>query len=115
MVRTAAHRGDRRPYCLIVVARNHEDLLFREELAGCAVSSTSRSPRSCAAHSPGGTGHRRDQCRPGDRRTRHRPQIVTDLDYFLCGPPAPVIDTLEALGALGVPPERVHTEQFEFV
>ena len=32
MVRAAADRCDPRPHRLIVVARNHEDLLFREEL-----------------------------------------------------------------------------------
>ena len=35
------------------------------------------------------------------------------LDYFLCGPPGLIHDTLEALAALGVPEHRVHTEQFD--
>ena len=35
------------------------------------------------------------------------------LDYFLCGPPGLIHDTLEALDALGVPEHRVHTEQFD--
>ena len=33
MLRTAAHRGDPRPYRLIVVASAPQDLLFRHELA----------------------------------------------------------------------------------
>ena len=38
---------------------------------------------------------------------------VKGLDYFLCGPPGLIQDTLEALAALGVPEHRVHTEQFD--
>jgi len=42
--------------------------------------------------------------------TRHEP---AQLDYFLCGPPGLIHDTLAALAALGVPEHRVHTEQFD--
>jgi 3-phenylpropionate/trans-cinnamate dioxygenase ferredoxin reductase subunit len=42
--------------------------------------------------------------------TDHEP---AQLDYFLCGPPGLIHDTLEALAALGVPENRVHTEQFD--
>ncbi len=38
-----------------------------------------------------------------------------DLDYFVCGPPAMVTDVMEVLDDLGVVPDRVHTEQFDFV
>ena len=38
-----------------------------------------------------------------------------DLDYFICGPPAMVTDAMEVLDDLGVVPDRVHTEQFDFV
>ena len=45
----------------------------------------------------------------GARHGEHRGY----LDYFLCGPPGLVHDSLEALEALGVPAERIHTEQFD--
>jgi ferredoxin-NADP reductase len=42
--------------------------------------------------------------------TDHEP---AQLDYFLCGPPGLIHDTLDALATLGVPEHRVHTEQFD--
>ena len=42
MVRAAADRRDPRPHRLVVVARNHEDLLFREELGYLLEQSGSR-------------------------------------------------------------------------
>jgi 3-phenylpropionate/trans-cinnamate dioxygenase ferredoxin reductase subunit len=37
------------------------------------------------------------------------------LDYFLCGPPALVIDVLTVLDGLDIPRPRIHTEQFDLV
>ena len=114
MVRAAADRCDPRPHRLIVVARNHEDLLFREELGwlrdelDLEVTEVLRRPH------PEWEGH------TGEINIALLTAVLgTDqqngyLDYFLCGPPGLVNDTLEALDALGVPPERVHTEQFDF-
>jgi len=41
----------------------------------------------------------------------HRP---AELDWFLCGPPSLVADSLDALDSLDVPARRIHTEQFDF-
>ncbi len=37
------------------------------------------------------------------------------LDYFICGRPSLVTDVLDTLTALGVPNDRVHTEQFAHI
>lgn len=115
MLRTAADRGDRRPYRMIVVAGAPEDLLFREELGflrstlDLEVTEVLRRPRD------GWHGH------TGDLgvglfamvlRTVARPD---DLDYFVCGPPGLVTDAMDVLDALDVAPARVHTELFDFV
>jgi ferredoxin-NADP reductase len=34
------------------------------------------------------------------------------LDYYVCGPPTLVDDTMSALGTLEIPRSRIHTEQF---
>lgn len=115
MLRTAADRGDRRPYRMIAVAASPEDLLFREELGflrgtlDLEVTEVLRQPRD------GWDGH------TGDLgvgllamvlRTVARPD---DLDYFVCGPPGLVTDAMDVLDALDVAPARVHTELFDFV
>jgi ferredoxin-NADP reductase len=47
-----------------------------------------------------------DRVLPG--RPRHR-------DYFVCGPPGMVVDVGRHLREWGVPPRRIHAEQFEVV
>ena len=113
MVRAAADRRDPRPHRLVVVARNRDDVLFRDELGwlrnelDLEVTEVLRRPH------PGWDGHT-GEINVGLLTTvlgtEHEP---AQLDYFLCGPPGLIHDTLEALDALGVPEHRVHTEQFD--
>ena len=113
MLRTAADRGDRRPYRLVVHARDRADLLFRAELAHlrtCLDLQVTQVLRRPAPNWGGATG-------PID--TTLLAAVLTDmeepgrrLDYFVCGRPQLVTDVLDTLGALGVPEDRVHTEQF---
>ncbi|OLL76532.1 putative oxidoreductase [Pseudonocardia sp. Ae168_Ps1] len=113
MLRTAADRGDPRPYRLVVHARDRADLLFRSELAylrtmlDLQVTEVLRRP---APDWGGATG-------PID--TALLAAVLTDidderrrLDYFICGRPQLVTDVLTTLSTLGVPEDRVHTEQF---
>ena len=113
MVRAAADRGDPRPHRLVVVARNREDLLFRDELAllrdelDREVTEVLRRPH------PGWEGHT-GEINVGLLRTvLGTGGFHQQLDYFLCGPPGLVHDALDALEAFGVPAERIHTEQFD--
>ncbi len=115
MLRTAADRGDRRPYRLAVLAGSPEDLLFRDELADLRryldldVTEVLRRPHQ------GWFGH------TGEIDTGLMSVVLAgidetaDLDYFICGPPGLVTDAMGVLDALAVAPARVHTEQFDFV
>jgi predicted ferric reductase len=115
MVRTAAHRGDPRPYRLVVVASAPEDLFFREELANLRryidleVTEVLRRPRPDWSGPIGGIDAELMALVVNDVG---EPQ---DLDYFICGPPGMVVDAVNVLDAMSVPTDRVHTEQFDFV
>jgi predicted ferric reductase len=115
MVRTAAHRGDPRPYRLVVVASAPEDLFFREELAtlrryiDLEVTEVLRRPRPDWSGPIGGINTALMSLVVGDLGD---PQ---DLDYFICGPPGMVVDAMTVLDEMSVPADRVHTEQFDFV
>ncbi|MEK6443263.1 ferredoxin reductase family protein [Pseudonocardia sp. T1-2H] len=113
MLRTAADRGDLRPHRLVYVARDTTDLLFRDELLvlrshlDLVVTEVLRRP------SGDWTGH------TGEIDVSLLSTVLASLDsgdrhdYFLCGPPSMVDDTLGALQAIGVPDDRIHTEQFD--
>ncbi|MCK6461966.1 MAG: ferredoxin reductase family protein [Planctomycetes bacterium] len=113
MLRTMRDRGDRRPVYLFYGSPRAEGAPFREEI--------SRLPAEMnltfvhvLEHGPAGgaeeTGYVDrailERRLPGDRR---------EFEYFLCGPDA-MRDAVEAaLLALGVPPEQIHEELFEWV
>jgi predicted ferric reductase len=113
MVRAAAHRGDPRPHRLVVVARSREDLLFREELGylrqelDLEITEVLRRPH------PGWEGHTGEINIGLLTAVLGTGDYAHYLDYFLCGPPGLVHDSLEALHALGIPAARIHTEQFD--
>lgn len=113
MLRTAAHRRDPRPYRLVVVASAPEDLLFRAELAQLRrvidfeVTEVLRRPVE------GWSGHTGDIGVELLSAVLGGAHHATDVDYFICGPPALVTDALGALDVLGAPMDRIHTEQFD--
>jgi predicted ferric reductase len=115
MIRTAADRGDNRAYRLIVVAGAPTDLLFRDELAelrryiDLEVTEVLRRP---TAGWNGPTGGITVGLLSMVLGTVEQPG---DLDYFICGPPSMVTDAMQVLDDLDVVPDRVHTEQFDFV
>ncbi|MGH8938861.1 MAG: hypothetical protein ACRDV2_05875, partial [Actinomycetes bacterium] len=115
MLRTLAHRHDRRPHRLIVVARTTDDLLFRAELTtlqqhlDLTIIELLRQP---PPDWTGATGtideHLLTTLLPGKFRRNQ-------LDYFLCGPPTLIHHTLTILDHLAIPHPRIHTEQFDLV
>lgn len=115
MLRTAADRGDTRPYRMITLAGTPEDLLFREELGflratlDLEVTEVLRRPRD------GWDGHTGDLGVSLLAMVMRTVADPDDLDYFICGPPGLVNDALNVLDAIDVAPARVHTELFDFV
>jgi predicted ferric reductase len=115
MLRTLAHRRDRRPHRLVVVARTLDDLLFRAELSelqqrlDLTVIELLRAPPPSWTGASGAVDEELlTALLPGAFRRNQ-------LDYYLCGPPAMVTDVLTVLDGLDVPPPRIHTEQFDLV
>lgn len=115
MLRTAADRGDRRPYRMIVVARSPEDLLFREELGFLRQSMDLTVTEVLRRPTDGWDGHTGDLGVSLISLVLWTVEHPDDLDYFICGPPRLVDDALDVLDALDVAPARVHTELFDFV
>jgi predicted ferric reductase len=115
MLRTLAHRRDRRPHRLVTVARTVDELLFRSELSeltqrlDLTIIELLRQPPKGWTGASGAidealltallpSGIRRNQ-----------------LGYYLCGPPALVTDVLTILDELAIPLTQIHTEQFNLV
>jgi 3-phenylpropionate/trans-cinnamate dioxygenase ferredoxin reductase subunit len=115
MLRTLAHRRDRRPHRLVVVARTLDELLFRAELSelqqrlDLTVVELLRSPPPSWTGASGAVDE--------DLLTALLPGAFrrNQLDYDRCGPPAMVTDVLTVLDGLDVPQPRIHTEQFDLV
>ncbi len=113
MLRTLAHRRDRLPHRLLIVARTVEDLLFRPEIRqlqnqlDLTVIELLRQPPPDWTGASGTVDENLlTTLLPGKFRR-------DQLDYYLCGPPALVADVLTVLDGLDVPQPRIHTEQFD--
>ncbi|MBV9315030.1 MAG: ferric reductase-like transmembrane domain-containing protein [Pseudonocardia sp.] len=115
MLRTLAHRDDRRPVLLISAAREVTDLLFRDELAelsaqlNLTVAEVLSSPPLKWCGRAGRIDRELLAELLPERSGRRK------VEYFVCGPPAMVNSVTVALDELGVDPARVHTEQFDMV
>ena len=113
VLRSLAQRGDQRDHLLFVSARALEELLFREEITELADQLRLRVVELLdTPHEgwTGGTGFLDAQVL-ADNLPRQRER----LDYFICGPPPMVTGVITSLRKIGVPPQHVHTEKFDFV
>jgi predicted ferric reductase len=113
MLRTFAARGERRPVTLFFGVPRIDDATFREEIDTLATQLPLTVVYVVSDPPAGWTG---EQGRiTTDTLRRRLPSEYQTLQYFICGP-AGMQDAMEdALGALGVPGDRVHTERFNFV
>ncbi len=113
MIRTLADRGDERAVILIYGSRDWESISFREELEALqgrldlkVVHVLSKPPADWI----------------GERGyidaavfERHLPAGHAQHEYFICGPDV-MMDAIEsALGQLGVPLSKYHSERYSFV
>ena len=113
MIRTLADRGDKRPVILIYGSKDWESITFREELEtlkswlGLTVVHVLANP---PADWTGEQGYI-----TADLFKRHLPPPYADHEYFICGPDV-MMDAIEkALGELGVPLSKYHSERYSFV
>jgi predicted ferric reductase len=113
MLRTMADRRDVRPVFLFYANREWEGVAFRDEIERlkgeldlAVVHVLEQAPDDWE----GETGYV-----TADVLSRHLPPGFRRFQFFICGPD-PMMDAAEAaLIALGVPPDRVHTERFDMV
>ncbi|CAN5127900.1 ferredoxin reductase family protein [soil metagenome] len=113
MLRTLAARADQRP-CHLFFGVNHLDhAAFREEIDSMVADMNLSVWYVVAEPESGWSGERGYISLEILRRLL--PARCQSLQYFICGPGA-LQDAMEdALGAMGVPAEQVHTEHFNFV
>lgn len=112
MMRTLADRGDKRPVVLFYGSADPASTIFQAELAALLprldlriVPVLSRPPQGWA----GETGHI-----TAELLSRHLPPAYDQHEYFICGP-NPMMDAVEAaLGRLGVPMSKYHSERYSF-
>ncbi len=110
ILRTAADRGDRRPYMLIYAARTAEAVTFAEDLEALTALLDLTVVVVLSSPPPDWTGERgRIDAGVLDR---HLPADLRGWQFMVCGS-GPFVDTaMLALEGVGVPGERVHAERF---
>ncbi|WP_063058467.1 ferredoxin reductase family protein [Nocardia sienata] len=113
MLRTMADRGDRRPFLLIYAVRTMVEQTFGDDIRALSRSldlTTVPVPQDPPPEWEGENGF-------VDRALlqRHLPDRYRHRQFFICGPTPMVTAMEDALAALGVPADRVHTERFTFV
>jgi predicted ferric reductase len=112
VLRTAAERGDGRPFLLLYGSRRWADVTFREELEDLE----QRLPNLRVVHvlsrpEPGWYGERG---RVGEGLLRrYSPPDVARWTAVVCGPPAMVVEAEAALTRLGLPRAAIQAEGFE--
>jgi predicted ferric reductase len=115
ILRTLDHRRDRRPVCLVVGARHLSDLLFRAELSALSERMQLRVLEVLSDPPddwPGLRGRVDAEILAVALPTRRE---RTDVDVYICGSPPMVGGVLTGLQRLAVPPQRIHTEQFDMI
>ncbi|MBJ7340866.1 MAG: ferric reductase-like transmembrane domain-containing protein [Mycolicibacterium sp.] len=113
MLRTFATRGERRPCYLFFGVPSIEDATFRDEIETLTTQLLLTVVYVASNPAPDWTGEQ--GFITSEILRRQLPADYDTLQYFICGPNA-MQDAMEsALGALGIPGGRVHTERFNFV
>lgn len=113
MLRTFAARGERRPCFLFFGVPRIDDATFREEIDTLAKQLPLTVVYVVSEPAAGWPGERGRITT--DTLRRHLPAEHEALQYFICGPGAMQDAMEDALAALDVPGDRVHTERFNFV
>jgi predicted ferric reductase len=113
ILRTFADRGERRPLLLLYGGSSLDDLAFLDELHALAEQLALEVvpvPQEAPEGWEGESGFV-----DADMLARHLPDRGLERwQCFVCGPP-PMIDAVEeALEGIGVPPDHIHAERFEF-
>lgn len=113
MIRTLADRGDTRPVVLLYGSKDWDSVTFREELEALKARLDLRVVHVLADPPDGWTGEKGFV--NAEVLKRHLAPPYAAHEYFICGP-AVMMDAIEqALGDLGVPLSKYHSERYSFV
>jgi predicted ferric reductase len=110
---TLAERGDSRPVILFYASRDVEGLTFFEEFETLKKRMNLKIVYVLGDCPDGWTGERGYIDR--NMIEKYLPPHFKRYQFFICGPPAMMDVIEEALPALGVPPQHVHSERFDMV
>jgi predicted ferric reductase len=113
MIRTLADRGDERPVILLYGSKDRESITFCEELELLKARLDLTVVHVLANPPAGWTGEQ--GFINAEMFKRHLPPPYSDHEYFICGPGV-MMDAIEkALGEMGVPMAKYHSERYSFV
>lgn len=112
MIRTLADRGDKRPMFLLYGNKDWETVTFREELEALKARLDLIVVHVLANPPTDWTGER--GFITASVLKRHLPPPYAAHEYFICGPDV-MMDAIEkALGEMGVPLSKYHSERYTF-
>ena len=113
MLKTLADRDDRRPCWLFLGNRDQDSVACQGELDALTPRLDLEIVHVLSHAQPGWNGE------TGYLRAeifdRHLPKGRARLQYFICGPPAMMRSSEEALAQLHIPRDHVHVERFAMV
>jgi predicted ferric reductase len=113
MIRTLADRGDKRPVILLYGSKDRDSITFCEELEALKARLDLTVVHVLANPPAGWTGEQ--GFINAEMFKRHLPPPYSDHEYFICGPGV-MMDAIEkALGEMGVPMAKYHSERYSFV
>jgi predicted ferric reductase len=113
IIRTLAHRGDKRPVILIYGSKDWESITFREELEALEMRLDLKIVHVLSNPPAGWKGEK--GFINAELMKRHLPPPYLNHEYFICGPD-PMMDAIEkALGEMHVPLSKYHSERYSFV
>lgn len=110
VLRTAVDRHDRRRMVLLYAARTPDRIVFRDELDELARRLNLSIVYVVSNPTPDWRGASGRITR--DLLDRTLPPDLRGVQFLVCGPPAFVDTTVEALVRLHIPAERIHPERF---
>jgi predicted ferric reductase len=113
MVRTLADRGDKRPIVLLYGSKDWDSITFREELEALKARLDLTVIHVLREPPAGWTGEKGFVS--AEVFKRHLPRPYDQHEYFICGPNVMMDAIEEALGDLGVPLSKYHSERYNFV
>lgn len=113
ILRTMADRGDRRPVLLLYGSNSWDDVTFREELESLQQRLRLKLVHVLDDPPPEWTGEKGQITL--ELMAAYLPENRLELEYFICGPAPMQKGIKRAVVKLGLPPEQIHSESFNFV